>query len=56
MNMNMDSCLKNLEGNHKDATIIGMMKTSDEEFEKELVEVKARLNVIMEYDEKGQMG
>lgn len=35
----MDNHLKNSNGNYKVVTTIGMRKISDEEFEKELVEV-----------------
>lgn len=45
--MTMGSDLKNSGKNHRDATIVGIRKINDEEFEKEIVKLKAQLDVLM---------
>lgn len=39
--MNMGSQLNNSEGSHRDAEANGIRKTSDEEYGRELVEIKS---------------
>lgn len=46
MKMTMGSHLKN-NGCSKDANTIGIRKTSVEEYEKELIDIKSRLNVLI---------
>lgn len=49
MKMTMGSLLKNLEGIHRDAKEVSIRKMSDEEYERELVEIKEQLNVLTEF-------
>ena len=44
--MNMGSQLNNSEGSHRDDKENGIRKMSDEEYERELVEIKAQLNAL----------
>lgn len=55
--MNMGSQLKNLEGRNIDAKAIGIRKMSDEEYGRQLVEIKAQLNVLtklIQHNEESQ--
>jgi len=54
MKMTMDSHLKNLEGSHKDSKLVSIRKMSDQQYERELDEKKAQLNVLMELLQKNE--